>query len=167
MSRPPCQTSPEVCTSRPAMMRSSVVLPQPEGPRKQTNSPLRMPGSISCRAVKPPKSLRMRRSSRSRSAVTLYSLPGSALLGLAVVAAVPFVQDTLAILGGPAEVHLHEAGLVVLGHIGQGRRNAGLRGDREVVSVQPHGVLARGPVGQLLGGLQLLRALGCRRLPGP
>src|SRR6476659_7592158 len=123
MSRPPCQTSPEVCTSRPAMIRSSVVLPQPEGPRKQTNSPLRMPRSISCRAVKPPKSLRMRRSSRSRSAVTPTRL-GSALFGLAGVAAVPFVEDTLAILGGPAEVHLHEAGLVVLGHIGQGRRNA-------------------------------------------
>jgi hypothetical protein len=29
-----------VWVSRPAMARSKVVLPQPDGPRKQTNSPL-------------------------------------------------------------------------------------------------------------------------------
>ena len=39
MSRPACTMRPAVCTSSPAMMRSSVVLPQPEGPRKQTSSP--------------------------------------------------------------------------------------------------------------------------------
>ena len=32
-------TDPEVCVSNPAIHRSKVVLPQPEGPRKQTNSP--------------------------------------------------------------------------------------------------------------------------------
>ena len=30
---------PDVWMSRPAIARSSVVLPQPDGPRKQTNSP--------------------------------------------------------------------------------------------------------------------------------
>jgi hypothetical protein len=30
---------PDVWMSRPAMARSSVVFPQPDGPRKQTNSP--------------------------------------------------------------------------------------------------------------------------------
>ena len=39
MSRPAWKMPPAVCVSSPAMMRSRVVLPQPEGPRKQTNSP--------------------------------------------------------------------------------------------------------------------------------
>src|SRR5438093_10763730 len=34
MSRPPCTIVPSSCVSRPAMMRKSVVLPQPDGPRK-------------------------------------------------------------------------------------------------------------------------------------
>ena len=38
-SRPPSSIVPSSCGSRPAIARSSVVLPQPEGPRKQTNSP--------------------------------------------------------------------------------------------------------------------------------
>ncbi len=37
--RPSISTSPEVRSSSPAMMRSSVDLPQPEGPTKTTNSP--------------------------------------------------------------------------------------------------------------------------------
>src|SRR6185369_11778826 len=126
MSRSPCHTSPEVCTSRPATIRSSVVLPQPEGPRKQTNSPCRIPRLTSCRAVKAPKSLRIWRSSRNRSGLTR-----SLLLALAVVAPVPLGQDALAVVSGPVEVHLHQPRLVVLGHVGQRRRYAGLRGDRE------------------------------------
>ncbi len=39
MSRPAWRMRPEVWMSSPAIARSSVVLPQPEGPRKQTNSP--------------------------------------------------------------------------------------------------------------------------------
>src|SRR2546425_7643799 len=34
MSRPPCTIMPSSWVSRPAMMRKSVVLPQPDGPRK-------------------------------------------------------------------------------------------------------------------------------------
>src|SRR3989442_1426391 len=34
MSRPPCTIVPSSWVSRPAMMRKSVVLPQPDGPRK-------------------------------------------------------------------------------------------------------------------------------------
>ena len=55
MSRPPCRMRPLLCASSPAMMRSSVVLPQPEGPRKQTNSPLWMSRSIASSAVNVPK----------------------------------------------------------------------------------------------------------------
>src|SRR4051794_26716135 len=35
----PTLTSPEVACSKPAMMRSKVVLPQPEAPTRQMNSP--------------------------------------------------------------------------------------------------------------------------------
>ena len=45
---------PEVCGSRPAIARSNVVLPQPEGPRKQTNSPSWMSSETSPSAVKVP-----------------------------------------------------------------------------------------------------------------
>ena len=39
MSLPPMTMLPEVGSSKPATMRSTVVLPQPDGPRKETNSP--------------------------------------------------------------------------------------------------------------------------------
>ena len=39
-SRPSIQTSPSETSSSPAIMRSIVDLPQPEGPTKTTNSPL-------------------------------------------------------------------------------------------------------------------------------
>src|SRR5712691_5293944 len=38
---PPIRMSPEVCRSRPAMMRRNVVLPQPDGPSSTRNSPSR------------------------------------------------------------------------------------------------------------------------------
>ena len=37
---PSISTRPRVAVSRPPTMRMSVVLPQPDGPRKTTNSPL-------------------------------------------------------------------------------------------------------------------------------
>src|SRR5512141_1511677 len=39
---PPIRISPEVGSSRPAIMRSRVVLPEPEGPRRTRNSPSRL-----------------------------------------------------------------------------------------------------------------------------
>src|SRR5690242_11928009 len=54
------RTSPEDEVSRPAMMRSSVVLPQPEGPSNETNSPSLIVSETSFRAWKAPKLLRMR-----------------------------------------------------------------------------------------------------------
>ena len=38
-TRSPKLTVPEVISSRPATIRSAVVLPQPEGPTSTTNSP--------------------------------------------------------------------------------------------------------------------------------
>src|SRR5918993_1280288 len=55
MSRPAWWMVPALCRSSPAMMRRSVVFPQPEGPRKQTNSPGVISRSTSFSAVKAPK----------------------------------------------------------------------------------------------------------------
>src|SRR4051794_5476872 len=63
-SRPPISIMPELCGSRPAIARSSVVFPQPEGPRKHTNSLFATSRSISLSAVNAPNRfsrLRMRR----------------------------------------------------------------------------------------------------------
>ena len=38
----PMTTRPSLCAMKPAMMRSSVVLPQPEGPSSATSSPALM-----------------------------------------------------------------------------------------------------------------------------
>src|ERR1700687_1463593 len=41
-TRPPIRTSPRVGSSSPAIIRRSVVFPEPEGPRKTMNSPSRV-----------------------------------------------------------------------------------------------------------------------------
>src|SRR4051812_920727 len=46
LTRPPISSVPSVMSSRPAMMRSRVDLPQPEGPTKTTNSPSTMSRSM-------------------------------------------------------------------------------------------------------------------------
>src|SRR6202158_1507325 len=58
-SRSPIRIAPDVCVSSPAMMRSSVVLPQPDGPSSATNSPSATFNDNSCSAVALPKSLRI------------------------------------------------------------------------------------------------------------
>jgi hypothetical protein len=42
MSLPSIITTPEVISSNPAMVRRSVVLPQPDGPSSEKNSPALM-----------------------------------------------------------------------------------------------------------------------------
>ncbi len=39
ISRPSISTAPEEIPSKPAIVRNSVVLPQPEGPSSEKNSP--------------------------------------------------------------------------------------------------------------------------------
>ena len=56
-SRPAISMLPASCASRPAITRSSVVLPQPEGPRKQTSLPFSTSSETSSSAVKAPKRL--------------------------------------------------------------------------------------------------------------
>ena len=50
---PPTLTVPEVMSSSPAIIRSALVLPQPEGPTKTTNSPSATSRSSSCTARVP------------------------------------------------------------------------------------------------------------------
>src|SRR4051794_31411330 len=57
-SRPPTTIVPEVGSSKPATMRSTVVLPQPDGPRKEMNSPVATSRLKSCTTVVWPKDLR-------------------------------------------------------------------------------------------------------------
>src|SRR6185503_1253541 len=160
MSRPASSMRPALCSSSPATMRSSVVLPQPEGPRKQTNSPLAMSRSMCESAVNAPNSLRM---PASRRYVASLTGGGSSLLALCVVALVPLVEDALAVLRGPGEVHLHQARFIVLRHVGQRCGHARLRRDREVLAIEQHRVLAGSPIGELLGGIELLGAFVDRK----
>src|ERR671923_1451235 len=109
MSRPFCTMRPPLCRSRPAMMRRSVVLPQPEGPRKQTSSPCATERLTSRRATKPPKVLQTPSTARA------------VLLGFSfrVVALVPFRQDAVAVLRRPAEVVLDQHLFVIGGQVRQ------------------------------------------------
>src|SRR5882724_7124090 len=55
--RPSSLTSPELAGSRPATMRRNVVLPQPDGPTTEMNSPRSMAKSIACSACSSPNVL--------------------------------------------------------------------------------------------------------------
>src|SRR5678815_3878687 len=65
MSRPSSQMLPPLGTSNPATSRSSVVLPHPDGPSRQKNSPASMSRLTSSTAVKSPKRRVMLRISSS------------------------------------------------------------------------------------------------------
>ena len=54
---PSISISPAVGSSKPASMRSSVVLPQPDGPSSEKNSPRRMSNETSSTALTGPKCL--------------------------------------------------------------------------------------------------------------
>src|SRR6266540_1566343 len=56
-SRPPISTRPASTRSSPARQRRSVVLPQPDGPRRTTNSPSETSRFTSSTAATSPKSL--------------------------------------------------------------------------------------------------------------
>ena len=62
-TRPPMRTSPSLGGSSPAIMRSSVVLPQPEGPSKTRNSPSRDARSMPSTATTPSNRLLSSRTS--------------------------------------------------------------------------------------------------------
>ena len=54
MRLPPTVTEPEVWAMKPAMMRNSVVLPQPLGPSSATSSPASMSSDTRSTASAPP-----------------------------------------------------------------------------------------------------------------
>ncbi len=57
MFSPRMKTSPWLGCSKPAIMRSAVVLPQPEGPRIDRNSPCRTVRLLPATATTSPKRL--------------------------------------------------------------------------------------------------------------
>ncbi len=65
MSRPSSISVPLVMGSSPAIRRSSVDLPQPEGPTKTMNSPFSIARSTPLMMCASPKLLRMSLSSRN------------------------------------------------------------------------------------------------------
>src|SRR5689334_993700 len=67
---------PAVGDSSPAIMRSVVVLPQPDGPRRTTNSPLWICRSSAATATVPPNRFSMPRSWICASAITLRQVGG-------------------------------------------------------------------------------------------
>ena len=56
-SSPPTSTVPEVGSLKPAIIRSVVVLPQPEGPSREKNSPAATSRSMPSTTRVPPNSL--------------------------------------------------------------------------------------------------------------
>ena len=73
MLSPPIRIWPSSGAVKPAIMRSSVVLPQPDGPRIEKKLPRATSNDSDSTAVWPPKRLTTR--STSRSAVTSLSSP--------------------------------------------------------------------------------------------
>src|SRR5690554_6234507 len=90
MSTPPKATLPVSAYSRPAMMRSRVVLPDPEGPSRAISSPESILRLTVSSARKAPKRLLMLRSEMSMDEIPL---PSSVFLSLRQLAAVASFQQ--------------------------------------------------------------------------
>src|SRR5262245_57673827 len=60
-TRSPMRISPDVMFSKPAIILSSVDLPQPDGPTNTTNSPSRISTDTPCRTCVAPNALRTSR----------------------------------------------------------------------------------------------------------
>src|SRR5690242_11239573 len=85
-------TSPAVGSSNPARMRSRVVLPQPEGPSSEKNSPRRISNDTSSTAFTEPKDLETPWMEMILSLCAI-GLECSRLAGLHAAAAQPFRRD--------------------------------------------------------------------------
>ncbi len=72
-SRPPMMIWPDVAISSPAIRRSVVVLPQPDGPSSVTSVPGSMVNDTSLTAVTPPYSLETLRNSTDAGPLRLMS----------------------------------------------------------------------------------------------
>src|SRR5262245_16153719 len=89
---PSIMTSPDVGISNPASMRSSVVLPQPDGPSREKNSPRRMSNDTSSTALTGPKCFEM---SWIWMMLSLNAMASerSRCIGLDAATAQPFGED--------------------------------------------------------------------------
>src|ERR671913_451799 len=144
------------------MALSKVVLPQPDGPRKQTNSPRRTSRLMSLRAAKEPNRFHrpwtLRNADPGPCADTVENKAGSACLmrsvlrrRLRLVALRPLGQDAIAVVRHPAEIVL-DHGLLCASwivrrqvlHIRMRHEGVGLR-------IKLVRLLGRAPVGDLLG----------------
>ena len=78
-TRPSMTIEPDVTDSRPAIMRSKVDLPHPEGPTSTTNACCSIASSIPCRTSSEPKLFR--RSWSSTSGVLIERTPSVEFAG--------------------------------------------------------------------------------------
>src|SRR5438105_5485030 len=188
MSRPSWTMVPASCVSRPAMMRSKVVLPQPEGPRKVTSSPRSTASPIVSSAVKRPKVLRMPSSLKNGSRIVaametgdIALLIGSFLLQcrpkktrpgrgarfsaglfrlrLAVVTLGPLGENLVPILGRPREIVFHQSLFVVGRNVIKRLGDAGNGQHGEILGEQFHRRRRCQPIHQLARGFDLLGRL--------
>src|SRR5687768_11249526 len=128
--RPSTRMSPLSGASKPPIIRSVVVLPQPLGPRSVTNSPLRTSRLIPFTASTSPKRLVTCRSCTSTALVT--PMARSSAVSSGVLHFVPdlvparlvlrdFLEDEAAhVLGVDAEVGHHGRIHLADGHLGGG-----------------------------------------------
>src|ERR1700712_3346345 len=138
---PPMRISPAVGASSPAIRRSSVDLPQPDGPTKTMNSPSAMSrSSPRSTSVEPPKTLRTPRSWSSATAALPargghgLAVPQRAVLQRALLRLVVHVHDAEALVVARVPlVVVHQAPVVVAADV-----HARLAGARQGLEVAPH-----------------------------
>ena len=110
-SSPPIEIEPAVGCSRPAMQRSVVVLPQPEGPSSTTISPAAMRKLTSSTAGRPTRNCLRRCETISSATLRILGKTCHALVTAVPVGLVPFVEpgllqrDELLVVRDP---HLHD-----------------------------------------------------------
>src|SRR5262249_56014011 len=110
-TRPSKRMSPLSGVSKPAIIRSVVVLPQPEPPTSETSSPGRMSSDSPSTAVAPAKRLRTSRSTMFIEASARKLLQ-------------PLLDEAVLLLGRPHEVERDE---LQVGDLGARHRNVGAR----------------------------------------
>ena len=93
MSLPSIVIVPAVGCSKPAIMRSVVVLPQPDGPRNETNSPRSTARLKSSHGARRRRSASGRRSARGRSSVRASCVSGRRPIWIAAARAAADERD--------------------------------------------------------------------------
>ena len=92
MSLPPTWTRPESGSSKPAIMRKDVVLPQPDGPSREKNSPAAMSSVTPSTATTRP----------SKVLVTFSSLMVAEVIRVTMLTPRPNAEEPLPIGKGPS-----------------------------------------------------------------